>query len=248
MNRSLSGVLLCAVLSWAPTLVFADQFQTALGANSSGVVIERRQGTSGTVNVPVDETNPLPVTVTGGGGGSSGSIGAAGANGTTAQSVQGITGGVPVPVTGGGPPTGTAGTPNAAVVSVQGVSGGTPQPVTQGGTTGIDYSANKPAIPVIGAAFAASGPYASYVLITTVPALSTRNEIEVQNVSGAQIAVLLDDGTAASSAAPVNASLFSLGGGSASGAQGGAWSSTAFKGRVQVYALSSTAFVEVNGR
>ena len=157
----------------------------------------------------------------------------------------------PLPTTGGGGssvPTGTAGTPNTAVVSVQGISGGTPAPVTIAGTVGTDYSVNKPTLPVIGANFAASGPFASYVLIATAPALSTRNEIEVQNVSGAQIAVLLDDGTAATSAAPVNASLFSLAGGSASGAQGGSWSSTAFKGRVQVYAPVSTAFVEVNGR
>jgi hypothetical protein len=39
-----------------------------------------------------------PYTASGGGGGGSGSITAAGVNGTLAQAVQGITGGVPVPV------------------------------------------------------------------------------------------------------------------------------------------------------
>lgn len=62
MNRhyvALAGVLLCA------TPACADQFVTPLGGPSSGVVVERRVGTSGSVNVPVDESNPLPVTVTG---------------------------------------------------------------------------------------------------------------------------------------------------------------------------------------
>lgn len=39
-----------------------------------------------------------PYTASGGGGGSAGSVTAAGVNGTVAQAVQGITGGVPVPV------------------------------------------------------------------------------------------------------------------------------------------------------
>lgn len=76
---------------------------------------------------------------TGGGGGAAGSVGAAGANGTTAQSVQGITGGVPVAISGGGAPTGTAGTPNAAVSSVQGIAGGTAVPVT-----GTFFQATQP--------------------------------------------------------------------------------------------------------
>lgn len=117
-------------------------------------------------------------------------------------------------------------------------------PVTQAGTTGLDYSANKPSIPNVGAAFAASGPYASYVLIATIPA-DARNNVDIENISGAQIAVVRDDGTAAGGAAPANASVFALGGGSAAGAQGGAWSSQTFKGRLQIYAPSSTAIVSV---
>jgi hypothetical protein len=45
-----------------------------------------------------DGTKTLVVSGGGGGGGGSGSITAAGVNGTLAQAVQGITGGVPVPV------------------------------------------------------------------------------------------------------------------------------------------------------
>lgn len=110
---------------------------------------------------------------------------------------------------------------------------------------GLDLSANRPTLPNVGAAFAASGPYASYVLIATVPAQAQRNNVEVANLSGAQIAIVRDDGTAANGAAPQNASVFALGGGSAAGAQGGTWSSSTFRGRVQVYAPSSTAIVSV---
>lgn len=113
------------------------------------------------------------------------------------------------------------------------------------GSVGSDLSANKPALPAVGQPFAAAGPYASYVLIATVPASPSRNNVDIENISGAQIAVVRDDGTAASGAAPNNASVFALGGGSAAGAQGGAWSSQTFKGRLQIYAPSSTAIVSV---
>jgi hypothetical protein len=115
----------------------------------------------------------------------------------------------------------------------------------QPGSTGFDYSASRPALPNVGANFAASGPYANYVLIATVPASATRNNVDVENTSGAQIAVVRDDGTAAAGAAPVNASVFALGGGAAAGAQGGAWSSTTFRGRLQIYAASASAQVAV---
>ncbi|HDR9048747.1 TPA: hypothetical protein QDA94_002978 [Burkholderia vietnamiensis] len=117
--------------------------------------------------------------------------------------------------------------------------------VNQAGSAGTDYSANKPTIPNVGAAFGASGPYANYVLVATVPALSTRNNVDIENISGAQIAVVRDDGTAGSGAAPANASVFALAGGSSAGAQGGAWSSQTFKGRLQIYAPSSSAIVSV---
>ncbi|WP_447361696.1 hypothetical protein ACSC95_19130 [Burkholderia vietnamiensis] len=117
--------------------------------------------------------------------------------------------------------------------------------VNQAGSTGTDYSANKPTIPNVGAAFGASGPYANYVLVATVPALATRNNVDIENISGAQIAVVRDDGTAASGAAPANASVFALGGGASAGSQGGAWSSQTFKGRLQIYAPSAAAVVSV---
>lgn len=116
---------------------------------------------------------------------------------------------------------------------------------TSTGSAGLDYSSNKPALPNIGAAFANSGPYASYVLVATIPASAARNNVDIENISGAQIAVMRDDGSAVGGAAPANASVFTLGGGAAAGAQGGAWSSTTFKGRLQIYAPSSTAIVTV---
>lgn len=144
---------------------------------------------------------------------------------------------------------GEAGQPPASgsVQSVQGAVGGTPIPVGFSGTAGVDYSANKPTLPNVGANFAAAGPYASYVLIATVPANSARFGIDIENTSGAQIVIVRDDGTAASASAPVNASVFVLAGGSGVGSQGGAWSSQTFKGRLQIYAPSSSAQVAVMG-
>jgi hypothetical protein len=121
-------------------------------------------------------------------------------------------------------------------------------PVTQAGTTGLDYSANKPTLPNIGVSpwpTAAGNPYSGYFLVATAPASPGRNCLEVWNPSGAQIVVVRDDGTAANNAAPNNASAFPLGGGSATGAQGGYWVTQTFKGRVQIYALSASAFVTV---
>jgi hypothetical protein len=109
------------------------------------------------------------------------------------------------------------------------------------GSTGIDHSANQPTLPVVGANFGNSGIYANYVLVQTISARSGRFNIEVQNQSSAQALALRDDGTAASGAAPANATLIVLGAGSGPGAQGGGWSSSTFRGRLQIYAPSSTA-------
>ena len=108
-----------------------------------------------------------------------------------------------------------------------------------------DYSANPPGLPNIGAPFGPSGPYANYVLVASVPASRTRHSIEVDNMSGAQIVLVRDDGTAIGGAAPANASLIALTGGAQAGAQGGSWSSTTFAGRLQVYAPSSGAQVSI---
>ncbi len=110
---------------------------------------------------------------------------------------------------------------------------------------GVDYSTNKPAIPNVGANFAASGPYASYVLLATIPLGAILNSVDIENTSGAQIAIVRDDGTAANGAAPANASVFPLAGGAGAGQQGGAWGSTTFRGRVQIYAPSASAQVAI---
>jgi hypothetical protein len=119
------------------------------------------------------------------------------------------------------------------------------QGVASAGSKGADYSANQPALPNVGANFGGSGPYAGYVLISTVPSSPARFSIDVENNGGAQIAILLDDGTAANGAAPVNATVFALAGGSGTGSQGGSWVSLVEKGRVQVYAASASAQVAV---
>jgi hypothetical protein len=119
------------------------------------------------------------------------------------------------------------------------------QSVAQGGTLGRDFSANAPTLPTIGANFGATGVYANYVLIATVPASATRFNIDVENVSGAQIVVIRDDGTASNGASPVNASVFALAPGSAAGAQGGSYASQTFKGRLQIFAPSASAQVAI---
>ena len=108
------------------------------------------------------------------------------------------------------------------------------------GSTGRDYSAGTPTLPAIGANFGTSGPYANYYLTATIAA-GARFNVDVENVSGSQIAVLRDDGTAAAGAAPANASVFALGGGSGVGSQGGSYTSSTFKGRLQVYSPITTA-------
>jgi hypothetical protein len=119
-----------------------------------------------------------------------------------------------------------------------------PQPLFRG-STGRDYSANQPTPPNVGGNFGATGAYANYVLIATDPANPYRFSLDVENTSGAQIVVVLDDGTAASGSAPNNASVFTLAGGGTVGSQGASWTSQDEKGRIQVHAPSSTAQVSV---
>lgn len=126
-----------------------------------------------------------------------------------------------------------------------GSAGSVAFPTKSGGTTGTDYSANKPTLPNVGSNFSASGPYASYILIATVPASTSRSKVDIENTSGAQIVVIRDDGTAASGAAPTNASVFALAPGNGVGSQGGSWATTSFYGRLQIYAASSSAQIAV---
>jgi hypothetical protein len=83
------------------------------------------------------------------------------------------------------------------------------------------------------------------VLIATVPANASRFSIDVENTSGSQITVLVDDGSAGTGSAPNNVSMIALSGGGSVGAQGGAWASLVEKGRVQVYAPSASAQVAI---
>ena len=115
----------------------------------------------------------------------------------------------------------------------------------QAGSTGTDYSPNKPALPNVGANFPNSGPFANYVLLETMPANPNRALFEISNTSGAQCVFITDDGTAASGAQPANASLDILGGGPSAFTQGGAYSSNTFKGRVQLYALTSSNYIKM---
>lgn len=115
---------------------------------------------------------------------------------------------------------------------------------TQTGSTGKDYSVNKPAVPMIGVDFVSSGPYANYKLVTTIQSAS-RNTISVQNTSGQQIVLVIDDGTAAINTMPANASLVALNGGTTIGSRGDSWDSNTFKGRIQIYAPSTSAFVTI---
>ena len=114
-----------------------------------------------------------------------------------------------------------------------------------GGGTGVNWSANSPAFPNIGATWPASGPYSGWVLIATVPANPSRTAIEVRNGTAAVVAVMRDNGTAAASAAPVQPSVFGLSAAAAAGGQGGNWASLTFKGRIQVYASSGTSQVAI---
>jgi hypothetical protein len=104
-------------------------------------------------------------------------------------------------------------------------------------------------LPAIGQPFAASGPYASYVLLTTIPADEARQELFIQNLSTAQIALILDDSTTAVGSVPAvgKATVMSLAAAGVAGGAGGLFSDR-FQGRVQVYALSAAAQVAAFAR
>ncbi len=127
---------------------------------------------------------------------------------------------------------GTGVTPPAGAVGIRGWLSGIYKALTgtltvnQAGSTGTDYSATPSAVPVAGD-----------VLVATVPATATRAFVEVQNQSAGAVQVVRDDG------AGNNQTTILLAAGSGAGTQGGGWSSATFKGRVRVYAATSTAQV-----
>lgn len=84
-----------------------------------------------------------------------------------------------------------------------------------GGSTGLDHSANQPALLTN--------------LLGTAAVNASRANVEVQNQSGDTIQVVLDDG------AGNNLSIFLLGSGIAAGNQGANWNDNTFKGRVRVF-------------
>lgn len=92
---------------------------------------------------------------------------------------------------------------------------------------GQDFSAN-----------AASVPLPGYVLLTTVPP-ALRGSLEVQNQSTDPIQVVRDDGFGN------QVTSIMLAAAAATGGQGGSWSSTTFRGRIRVYAPSSSDRVAV---
>lgn len=115
-----------------------------------------------------------------------------------------------------------------------------------GGSAGTDFSANAPTWPNIGSNFAASGPYASWFLLKTVAANPARQKITVDNMDVVALLCLRDDGTAATGAAPVNATGFTLNGKATAGPEGGHYESTTFRGRMQFFGPSASQIVAIS--
>jgi hypothetical protein len=103
------------------------------------------------------------------------------------------------------------------------------------GSIGRDYSSGKPTLPGIGDPFAVD-PYDGWVLLATVPANNNRAQVVVWPATGGEVAVIIDDGTAAAHAAPLNASVFST---------TERWESRCELGRVQVYGPPNAPSVQV---
>lgn len=200
----------------------------------------------------VDQNGNI-ITSLGGGSGSSATTAATtpGTSATTANPVQGVTGGVPMPIMGSvTTPTMPATSPGTSATlanPVQGVTGGVPMPVMGSGSAGLDFSSNQASLPAtVGATvgtstYGGSGPFAAYILVASAPAAPGRASLEVDNITGASIVCVRSDGTAAAGSAPVNASWFVLGGGVSPNSQGGSWSSQTFRGRLQCWAASAAA-------
>jgi hypothetical protein len=115
-----------------------------------------------------------------------------------------------------------------------------------GGSTGSNVSANAPTWPRIGNNFATGGLFPSWVLLTTVPANQSRCKVTVDNQSNDQILCLRDDGTAATGAAPVNPTGFTINPKASAGPEGGHFESTTFRGRLQIFGVSASQFVAVS--
>jgi hypothetical protein len=108
------------------------------------------------------------------------------------------------------------------------------------------YSNPSPTLPAIGANFAASGPYASYVLLTTISADAARMELTAENLSTSVAVMIFDDGSTPVGTVPPagTATTMALAAAAVAGAPGGTFSEK-FQGRVSVYGKLSTSQVAV---
>ncbi len=134
---------------------------------------------------------------------------------------------------------GTLGSFQYAGVTQSG-AGGLPPVFTpahiEAGSTGADFSTNMPAFPVVGANWPTTGSlYENYVLLTTIPANPARANAEIHNLSGVNLVVIRDDGTAQTGNVMTNASLFMIPPGAGQGQPGAPYANKTFKGRYQVY-------------
>lgn len=135
-----------------------------------------------------------------------------------------------------------------SVPEINGTAGFTntnPGRVARATSSGQDFSSNTPTLPAIGRSFGATGPFAGWVRVLTVPAQTSRLHIEINNLSGGKVLIIRDDGTAADGAIPQNASMIVMAGGSSTATEGATWTSSTFCGRIQVYAPAANAFVSV---
>jgi hypothetical protein len=104
-------------------------------------------------------------------------------------------------------------------------------------------------LPPIGGNFAASGPYASYTLLSTVPADGAQMEISAENHSTAVALLILDDGTTPVGSVPAagHATTISLSASGVAGGPGGTFTGK-FNGRVSVYGATSTSQIALFAR
>jgi hypothetical protein len=108
------------------------------------------------------------------------------------------------------------------------------------------YSNPSLTLPAIGAPFAASGPYASFVLLKSIPADGARQDLFAENNSTGVAVLVLDDGSTAVGSVPAagKATTMALSAAAVAGGVGGIFADK-FQGRVQVYGALSTSQVAV---
>lgn len=126
------------------------------------------------------------------------------------------------------PPTPTSATPVFIVNPTTGVAQGAT------GSSGVDRSANAPTGPGSASSFSFNGTTLN--LLSTIAANTSRRNVEINNTTGSQVVLVIDDG--ANTAGSV--SLFPLAAGSGAFAQGGDFSSQSEQGRIRIYGTTGT--------